>query len=124
MYDGGKILLGSGLLVVAALWPFWRSVARARPDLALAETTSRCLESAETMRATHMKLLDQWRTDVVRADSRDYVAPDGRKFEKSLTRTCLRCHKNTDLFCTPCHDYVGVSPTCFRCHVAPGARAR
>jgi hypothetical protein len=123
MYDGGKILLGSSLFLTTVLLPFWRSGASTGPHLVLPAAATSCLEDTETMRASHMNLLNQWRTDVVRGDSREYVTSDGRQYEKSLTRTCMGCPQSASRFCTRCHDYVGAYPTCFACHVAPEGRA-
>jgi hypothetical protein len=123
MYDGGKILLGSSLFLATVLFPFWRSRAGTDPQVILPTGASSCLEDAATMRASHMTLLAQWRTDVVRGDRHEHVTSDGRRYEKSLTRTCMGCHQNAGQFCTRCHDYVSAYPSCFACHVAPEGRA-
>jgi len=66
-----------------------------------------------------MDLLNQWRDDVVRKGERYYQAFDGTTHEMSLTRNCLGCHVNKDKFCDRCHDYLGVTPYCWDCHVNP-----
>jgi hypothetical protein len=69
------------------------------------------------MRANHMNMLDDWRLEVVRGASRVYTASDGKKYEKSLTNTCIGCHTQQTEFCQRCHDYAGIeSPTCWNCH--------
>jgi RNase P subunit RPR2 len=71
------------------------------------------------MRAAHMKMLIQWREDVVRRGDRRFVAFNGKVYEKSLTRTCLGCHNKAG-FCDRCHAYSGVSgPYCWNCHSDP-----
>jgi hypothetical protein len=77
------------------------------------------VEDKTFMRADHMKMLKAWRDEVVREGKREYTAKDGRKFEKSLTGTCLQCHSNKEQFCDRCHNYVGAKPTCYNCHVIP-----
>jgi len=72
------------------------------------------------MRASHMELLSQWRDAVVRDDDTDYVAhKDGRHWRRSLSGTCMSCHTTEQQFCGACHDYLGVKPSCWDCHVAP-----
>ena len=71
------------------------------------------------MRNSHMDLLNTWRNSVVRENSRDYEATDGKVYRMSLTGTCLGCHTNKKEFCDRCHDYVSVAPDCWNCHVVP-----
>ena len=40
-------------------------------------------------------------------------------FQKSLTKTCMKCHENKDQFCDKCHATVSVNPYCWDCHVDP-----
>ena len=60
----------------------------------------------------------EWRDEVVRNNQR-FVEIGGKKVEMSLSRTCMGCHANTEQFCVKCHDYTGVEPTCWECHVPP-----
>jgi hypothetical protein len=71
------------------------------------------------MRREHMQLLNEWRDEVVRTGGRVYVAADGQRYEKSLTRTCLGCHQSKANSCDRCHDYLDVQPQCWQCHVDP-----
>jgi len=80
---------------------------------------ARCIEPVAFMRASHMTLLADWRELAVRQGVRTYRAADGREFEISLSRTCLKCHQDRTKFCDRCHDYAAVSPGCWDCHVAP-----
>ncbi|MBI4677148.1 MAG: sulfate reduction electron transfer complex DsrMKJOP subunit DsrJ [Elusimicrobia bacterium] len=123
MHDTGKILAGLAVFLALATSPLWyASLARssaAAPRLDLPAAERRCVLPREVIRASHMQLLDEWRTQVVRDGQRDYVTPDGRRFDKSLTRTCLKCHSNEKNFCSRCHDYAGAKPVCWNCHVKP-----
>jgi hypothetical protein len=124
MGDRGKIAVGLGLFLAAVLVPLWYPRAAGKPNRVLPQNATACIESAETMRASHMKLLDQWRTSVVRNGIREHVASNGAKYEMSLSRTCMHCHTSASQFCTPCHDYVGARLTCWGCHPAPEGRVR
>ena len=64
-----------------------------------------------------MQLLMDWRDDVVRSNRRIVTTDDGRSFYKSLSGTCMSCHQDKAGFCDKCHDYVGVTPTCWDCHI-------
>ena len=66
-----------------------------------------------------MDLLNEWRDDAVRHGVRDYRTADGRTFTMSLTNNCLDCHESKKNFCNTCHDYMGVSPYCWDCHIEP-----
>ena len=78
-----------------------------------------CVAETEYMRSSHMDLLDDWRTVVVRDGVRVYKGHDGVEHDISLSQTCLGCHENKEAFCDRCHDYVGVEPYCFDCHNVP-----
>ncbi|MBW1829892.1 MAG: cytochrome C [Deltaproteobacteria bacterium] len=114
-----------------------------------AKEAGECVESTKYMRAWHMQLLDQWRHEVVRDGERYYrpakkasemrldqqlldqwrhVVSDGKRsyvpesdkiYEKSLQKTCMDCHSNKAKFCDQCHDYMGISPYCWDCHIEP-----
>jgi hypothetical protein len=73
----------------------------------------------EYMRTEHMQLVMDWRDEAVREMDRVYVSEDGRRFNKSMTGTCLGCHTDKAAFCDRCHDYLGVKPYCWDCHVVP-----
>ena len=66
-----------------------------------------------------MDLLNDWRDEVIRGHDRFFEGPDGSIMEKSLTNTCLSCHTDKDKFCDQCHDYAGVVPYCWECHIVP-----
>jgi hypothetical protein len=69
------------------------------------------------MTTEHMQLLDLWRHTVVRNAKREFVNPEGKTFDMSLSNTCLDCHSNKTEFCDRCHDYASVRPYCWDCHI-------
>ena len=123
MVDAGKILTGLVLFLALATVPVWfDALAGAQahaPQLRLPECQGRCVLPAGEMRAAHMRLLDRWRDEAVRRGERIVTTWDGRRLEKSLTRTCLGCHTDRDAFCDRCHEFVAVAPYCWDCHVTP-----
>lgn len=124
MYDGSKILPALAIFVALAFSPVIYNAttgeAAAKPQLTLPANEKQCIEATGYMRADHMQMLISWRDQVVRQGGRTYVAGDGKQYEISLTGTCLQqCHEDKAEFCDRCHDYAGVTPTCWSCHVAP-----
>lgn len=126
MHDGGRILTGLGAFLAVALFPVWRpaiSGSPGRPEPKIVTAEKRCVESRETMRSSHMELLNSWRLSVVRRARRTYRARDGRVFTMSLSGTCMRCHPNKAEFCDSCHTDLAVKPTCWECHIEPKEKA-
>lgn len=123
MRDRPLILGGLAAFLALVTGPAWRAIANAPaplPVLARPAGEARCVAPVEFMRASHMKLLDEWRDRVVRDGVRTYTDGDGRLVRMSLTGTCLgSCHTDKTRFCDRCHDYAQVKPTCWNCHVAP-----
>ena len=125
MYDSGKIIIGIIVFLGLFTSPFWYDLVfgntAIKPNLVLPtrEDQKECVMSAEYMRHNHMELLKDWREDVVRDGNRIYTASSGKRLEKSLTKTCLGCHSKKDEFCDQCHNYLGVKPYCWDCHVDP-----
>jgi len=121
MHDGGKIIAGLIIFLVLVTFPIWYTMAGGnpdyRPDPKVMTDEKNCVESTEYMKAWHMDLLNEWRDIVVRDGERIHISSDGRKYEMSLTNTCLKCHSDKKAFCDQCHDYVGVSPYCWDCHI-------
>ncbi len=123
----GLIILGLVIFVVMVTFPLWYGAVKSPPAPVLSLDTpvinsmqnKKCVEDKAFMRAGHMKMLNVWRDEVVREGRREYASKDGRKFEKSLTGTCLQCHSNKSRFCDRCHNYVGAKPSCFNCHIIP-----
>jgi hypothetical protein len=118
MSDAGKIVAGLvvfGALVTAPVW-YGLGKKAAPPELQKPAGEKECVEPTSFMRARHMELLDQWRDAVVRRDEHVYVSTSGKRHEISLTKTCLRCHDDTEKFCNRCHQYAGVEAFCWDCH--------
>jgi hypothetical protein len=117
------LIVGLAALVAMATWPVWRALARPRPsapELARPLGATECVAPVGYMRASHMKLLDEWRDRVVRDGVRSYTDRNGRVVTMSLSKTCIgECHTDKTTFCDRCHDYAGVKPTCWDCHVVP-----
>jgi len=124
MPDRGKILIGIAVFVVLVTFPFWSGVVvrgeSARPELVYPTDATACVEDTPFMTANHMDLLNQWRDQVVREGTLQYASSTGETYTMSLTKTCLDCHDNRDEFCTSCHDYANIAPTCWECHTTPG----
>ena len=125
MYDKGKVVAGLVILVVLVTFPFWYNLGKAAPAPEpklvgkAAQAGQQCVESKEYMQAEHMQILNDWRDTVVRDAKRIYVNSDGKKFEMSLSNTCLDCHTEKAEFCDKCHNYASVAPYCWDCHVDP-----
>jgi len=124
MYDRGKIITGLIIGVGLLLFPFIYNGSKAakapEPELtAKAKEAKECVAETPFMRTSHMKLLDEWRQEVVRDGERYYKASNGKSYYKSLQVTCLDCHSNKTKFCDQCHNFMGVTPTCWDCHIAP-----
>ncbi len=120
MFDAGKVVVGLVVFGALVTGPVWYGLGRGKgavPELEKPRNEKQCVEPTEFMRARHMELLDGWRDAVIRLDQHVYVASDGKRHEMSLTKTCLRCHDNTDKFCNRCHQYAGVEAAfCWDCH--------
>ncbi len=125
MYNSGKIILGLVVFIGFFTSPIWYDLGSGqsskKPELVLPldKNIKECVASTEYMRASHMDLLNEWRDEVVREGNRTYTSPSGKKFEKSLTKTCTNCHSNKTEFCDQCHNYLDVTPYCWDCHVEP-----
>lgn len=117
------------LVVFVALftYPFYSNLGKAgaipEPDLKTPEiealTIRECVLPKEEMRGGHMQILDDWRNEVVRDGNRKEVSIAGKKWQKSLQKTCLNCHSNQKKFCDKCHEYLAVKPYCWDCHFSP-----
>ncbi len=128
IYDAGKILTGLLVFVILFTSPFWLSITgepEYKPEVKYPVNYKECIADKEYMNHYHMNILDDWRNKVVRADIRffkkdnTYFMIDGEKAEMSLTHTCMKCHDSKADFCDKCHEYLGVRPYCWDCHVAP-----
>ncbi|MBW1679546.1 MAG: sulfate reduction electron transfer complex DsrMKJOP subunit DsrJ [Deltaproteobacteria bacterium] len=123
MYDAGKIIAGLIIFILLLTFPIWYNVIKGKalivPDPKIVTKEKQCVESTPYMKESHMQLLDSWRNKVVRENLRFYEGIGEKIYNMSLSNTCLECHSNKDKFCDQCHNYVGVTPTCWNCHVIP-----
>lgn len=124
MYDGGKIITGLVIGVALLLFPVFYNAGKAAraPEPVLTEkakAAQQCVEHTTYMKTDHMKMLDEWRQAVVRDDRRYYRSSTGKVYYKGLQTTCMDCHSNKSQFCDQCHDYMGVDPYCWECHIEP-----
>jgi hypothetical protein len=124
MYDKTKILVGLCIGLAILLFPVFYNAGKAAktPEPVLTEkakAAKECVEPLAFIKARHMELLDQWRQEVVRQDIRTYKSSKGKTYSMSLQLTCMECHSNKSQFCDQCHNYMGVSPFCWDCHIAP-----
>ncbi len=133
IYNKLAIFIGLAAFLIVATSPLWLNAGRVvpppKPDLntpaiqQLAANDKQCVLPTDQMRATHMQLLIDWRDQVVRTGNRVWVSPNGKKYEPSLSNTCLGCHSNKAEFCDQCHNYAAVTPNCWGCHLDKPAGA-
>jgi [DsrC]-trisulfide reductase subunit J len=122
-----RVLIAGGLAVFLILftYPLWHAAAMGtqakQPQLQLPTQAKECVAPIPYMRAAHMRLLIDWRENVVRRNIREIHAANGKTYDASLTRTCLgQCHTDRAEFCDRCHNYSGVSALyCWDCHNKP-----
>jgi hypothetical protein len=121
MYDTGKVITGIIIFVAIFTLPFWWQAGKAAqvPKPQLPKDQKQCVEDTAYMRTSHMQLLNQWRNSVVRDHNRVFVNARGKRFEMSLSNTCLKCHSSKTKFCDQCHNYLAVKPYCWDCHLTP-----
>ncbi len=134
MNDKGKIIIGLiiialvGMMATPMVYNFGRHFILGSeyspPELQKPAKATECVEDSVWMRENHMQLLDEWRDAVVREGKRDYVNKAGKTFNMSLQNECLGCHPSKEQFCDRCHDYIGVKPKCWACHIAPEQRQK
>ena len=120
IYNKGWVIFGVIVFLGIVTSPVWLNQKGAPPEVELTEKAKEageCIEPVEYMRAEHMKILDEWRHNVVRNDKNIYVSSTGKEYVVSLTNTCLDCHSNYEEFCEKCHNYSSVTPYCWDCHI-------
>ena len=106
MYKPRNIIIGVIAFLALVTFPIWSSVFSSNTAVGAevsldtpvinAMENPKCIEDTEWMRENHMKLLSDWKTQVVREDNRIYVAEDGQEYLASLQNTCFECHSNYD----------------------------
>lgn len=122
MYNKGTIIPGLLIFFVFVTFPVWYNGFAAgtmpKPEPPPGGE-KKCVEDIVYMRAKHMKLLNEWRDDVLRSGNRVTVEADGKTFRKGLQTACMQCHSNKEKFCDSCHTYASVKPYCWDCHLTP-----
>jgi len=128
MYDGSKIIAGILVFLILITFPLWYNaltgkagyIPKPKIDPKILAEKKQCVEPKEFIRVKHMDLLKDWRESVVRRNIRVYVASDQKKYNISLTKTCINCHSDKrEEFCNQCHNYMGVTNNCWDCHTHP-----
>ncbi len=124
MNDKTWIIIGLIFFVGIFTSPFWSNAGKSIPAPKIeltekAKAAGECILPKIEMKTKHMKILDDWREQVVRTGERIYKAPNGKEYNMSLSNSCLDCHSNKAQFCDRCHDYASVKPYCWTCHVDP-----
>ena len=124
MFDAGKTIIGIVLFLALITSPIWYNMASGKadykPDPKIITSADQCVMPTEYMRHAHMDVLNDWREKVVREGIRVHVSHDGKKYNMSLTNTCMNCHSNKTDFCDECHNYSAVAqPNCWDCHIIP-----
>ncbi len=128
MYDGWKVIIGIIIFLGIATFPFLYDLGKAAPPppepkidtpeiQKMAE--KKCIEPKSLMKVEHMVILNDWRDWYVRDGRSIYIAEDGTQYKVSLSNTCMKCHSNKKDFCDECHNYAGVKPYCWDCHIEP-----
>ncbi|MDI6853703.1 MAG: sulfate reduction electron transfer complex DsrMKJOP subunit DsrJ [Deltaproteobacteria bacterium] len=127
IYDRNKVAIGIVVFLVIFTIAFWKNLGKAVPPpkpaletaaiIKLPEKERTCVEDVEFMRQRHMRLLVDWREQVIRDGERYWTNSKGEKYLASLSNTCMECHTNKTQFCDQCHNYVAVVPNCWGCHL-------
>ena len=118
------------IFLAIVTFPIWSSIGSdsVSPDVEISLDTpainalgddASCIYDTDYMRANHMKVLSEWKVEVVRNGNRMIVTEDGREYLASLENTCFECHSNYEDFCLKCHEYSNVDPSCWECHLEP-----
>jgi len=131
IYNANKIIPGLLIFLGLITLPLWYNMGRAAPapeakiDTPVIQKMAQkqCVLPKADMRTEHMRVLNEWRTEVVRNGQKLYVAADGKQYNMSLQNECMKCHSNKTQFCDKCHNYAGLMPDadpyCWTCHIAP-----
>ncbi|MFH0775156.1 MAG: sulfate reduction electron transfer complex DsrMKJOP subunit DsrJ [bacterium] len=115
MYDKSKVIPGLVIFVGIVAFPFFINRVNPSSEPILAKSEGKCVQEKDFIKKEHMKILKQWREEVVREGKREIIIINGIRYEKSLQKTCLQCHKR-ESFCDRCHSYADVKPYCWSCH--------
>lgn len=123
MYNAKAVIIGIVIFVAIFTSPFWLGWIGqdyTKTGVVFPPEQKTCIEDTEFMRANHMRLLDEWRDQALRAENREYIsALNGKRWTISLQNTCMKCHNNYADFCERCHVANSVYPYCWTCHIIP-----
>jgi hypothetical protein len=121
MYDGKYIIPGLIVFVALMTFPIWKNMGNAGPvpKLEKPKGVTKCIESTQFMRTSHMKVLNDWRDQVLREGNRKQIEVEGVAYDRSLMNGCMKCHTEKKKFCDECHTYASVKPYCWDCHFLP-----
>jgi hypothetical protein len=123
MHDAGKIIFGLIIFLALVTYPAWHNAISGKagyiPTPKAPPDKKECIEPTRVIRVVHRDLLADWKESVVRKGMRTYLSGDMKTYTMSLTGTCMNCHKDKAEFCDQCHNYMGVKPRCWDCHVYP-----
>ncbi|MDP8238849.1 MAG: hypothetical protein P9X24_07150 [Candidatus Hatepunaea meridiana] len=140
MYNGGKIIIGLIIFLIAMTSPIWYNATfgdtSGMPDIEIITKDipgkDKCVLPREEMRSSHMDILDDWRDIVIRDGKRVHTTPDGRKFNRSLSyvrpepeandssvadTSLTKTHKKPEITRNSCMDcHSNKDKFCDRCH--------
>lgn len=122
MYNKRLIIPGLIIFVALVTSPFWYNALSAGTMPKVEPPPGgeqNCVRPLAEMKASHMKVLDQWKDEVTRENKRELIVVDGKEYGKGLQLACMQCHSNKEKFCDTCHEYASVKPYCWDCHLSP-----
>jgi hypothetical protein len=120
MIDRVVVISGLAALVAVTTSPLWLGPRQGLPPLGRPAGEEPCIEPSAAMRRDHPAILARWRDAVVREGRQTLRSSEGRTVRMSLSDGCLGCHTEPAAFCDRCHEWAGVRPGCFACHLRPG----
>lgn len=121
------LLAGAGAAGALA-WAADTAGSRVRKPTIVVDPATRCIDTPEVMRRTHMDMLKH---------QRDRTVHQGIRGERVHLNACIDCHAGTgagaaagsvigkpEAFCEACHSYAAVKLDCFECHQPKAAEAK
>ena len=121
-------LVAGALAAGAIAWAADASSSRVPTPTVVVDAATKCIDTPEVMRRTHMELLKHQRDRTVRL---------GIRGENVSLNACIDCHAGRgagaaagsvtgkpEAFCESCHSYAAVKLDCFECHQPKPSEAR
>ncbi len=121
------LVAGAGAAGTLA-WAADASSSRVPTPAIVVDADTKCIDTPEVMRRTHMEMLKHQRDRTVR---------QGIRGEKVHLNACIDCHAGRgagaaagsvtgrpEAFCESCHSYAAVKLDCFECHQPKPSEAR